>query len=285
MTPPPRQVLSVAPSSSALAARPSGGTRGTARAFVLHRIAQLNPASAMPLYMQIAERFAALIVQGQDAMVGQSLPTESECMAHFHISRPTVRQAMAQLASLGLITRGRGRGTFVAPRRLDHNLSLAFEDQARSPRKHTSFTLLDRRIMPAPPAILHALTLPEGAEVQMVERLRLLDGEVFGHELRYLPAGFARHVTTRMLERQPANTLLRAALGETPHRMRLVVRSIPADARTARLLQVKRGTPLLESEDVYRLTSGVPALCGFARFHGDRFHFIAETDILATMQL
>ncbi|NKE44150.1 GntR family transcriptional regulator [Roseomonas frigidaquae] len=283
MTPSTRRAMGAV---SNVPAPPSpAGTRGTTRAFVLGRIAPLNPASATPLYMQLAERFATLLAQGQDALVGQSLPTETECMVHFGISRPTVRQAMAQLASLGLITRGRGRGTFVAPRRLDHNLRLAFEDQARNARKRTSFALLDRHALAAPAAIRQALSLPEGAEVEVVERLRLLDGEVFAHEQRYLPAGFARHVTTRMLERHPVHALLRAAIGEVPDRMRLIVRSVPADARIARLLQVKRGTPSLESEHVYRLASGVPALCGFVRFHGDRFQFIAEAEIQTTTQL
>jgi len=283
VTPSTRRAMGAAPN---LPAMPTpAGTRGTTRAFVLNRIAPLNPDGTVPLYRQLAERFAALLAQGQDALVGQSLPTESECMAHFGISRPTVRQAMAQLASLGLITRGRGRGTFVAPRRLDHNLSLAFENQARNARKRTSFALLDRRAMLAPPEIRQALSLPEGAEVEMVGRLRLLDGEAFAHELRYLPADFARRITTRMLERHPVHALLRAAIGETPDRMRLVVRSVAADARIARLLNVKRGAPVLESEHVYRLASGVPALCGFVRFHGDRFQFIAEAEIQATAQL
>lgn len=283
MTPSTRRAMGKAPN---LPAMPTpAGTRGTTRAFALGRIAPLNPASAVPLYRQLAERFVTLLAQGQDALVGQSLPTESECMAHFRISRPTVRQAMAQLASLGLITRGRGRGTFVAPRRLDHNLSLAFEHQSRNARKRTSFALLDRHTLLASPEIRQALSLPEGAEVEVVERLRLLDGEVFAHELRYLPAGFARRITTRMLERHPVHALLRAAIGETPDRMRLIVRSVPADARIARLLNVKRGTPLLESEHVYRLVSGVPALCGFVRYHGDRFQFIAEAEILSKNQL
>ncbi len=285
MTSPARRNPSAMPAPAAAPPTPSPGSRGTARAFVLGRVAPLNPAHAMPLYMQLAERFVALVAQGQDALVGQSLPTESECMAHFGISRPTVRQAMAHLANLGLITRGRGRGTFVAPRRLDHDLSLAFEDEARNARKRVSFQVLDRRTVLAPATVRAALDLPAGAEVEMVERLRLLDGEVFGHELRYLPTTIGRHVTARMLERQAVNTLLRAAVGEAPKRMRLVVRSVPADTRIARLLGVKRGMPLLESEHVYRLASGTPVLCGFVRFHGDRFQFIAEAEIRSEAQL
>jgi GntR family transcriptional regulator len=45
-------------------------------------------------------------------------------MLHFGINRST---GDGQLAHGGLITRGRGRGTFVALQRLGHDVSLAFE--------------------------------------------------------------------------------------------------------------------------------------------------------------
>ena len=44
------------------------------------------------------------------------------------ISRPTVRQAMSYLMSQGLIMREKGRGTFVAPPKLEHDVSHAFEE-------------------------------------------------------------------------------------------------------------------------------------------------------------
>ncbi len=256
-------------------------TRGAARAFALNPIPPLDPRSGVPLYLQLTERFAALIRERHEALVGQALPTEAECMAHFGISRPTVRQAMAQLDTLGLITRARGRGTFVAPMRLDHNLGLAFEDEARAAHRRVSFRVLERRTMPAPPAVREALGLEPRAMAEMVERLRLLDGKVFGHEVRWFPLEVSRRITGRMLERQAVISLLRDALGEAPTRMRLVVRSVPAEPRIARLLGAKRGAPLLESEHVYRLASGTPVLFGFVRFHGDSFQFTTESTIHA----
>ena len=107
-------------------------------AFDLHQLQHLDPGSAMPLYMQLAERLAAPIYDRHAALVGHALPTELQCMEHFGVSRPTVRQAMAHLVSIGLVARGRGRGTFIAPQRLNHDVSLAFEDEMRAARKTRS---------------------------------------------------------------------------------------------------------------------------------------------------
>lgn len=59
---------------------------------------------------------------GSESSIGKILPSESECVKYFKVSRPTVRQAMAHLFSQGLIARGRGRGTFIAQRHVDYDV-------------------------------------------------------------------------------------------------------------------------------------------------------------------
>jgi GntR family transcriptional regulator len=84
-------------------------------AFELRNLRGLDSSSRLPLYAQLADLFAGRIRDSQAKLAGKALPSELETAAHFKISRPTVRQAMGQLLSEGLIVRGRGRGTFVAP--------------------------------------------------------------------------------------------------------------------------------------------------------------------------
>lgn len=253
-------------------------------AFGLESLQRLDPDSAMPLYTQLAERLSAPIRANHAALVGHALPTELECMAYFGVSRPTVRQAMAQLVSMGLVARGRGRGTFVAPERLNHDVSLAFEDEMRAARRTVRFQLLSRAEIPAPAAVAARLNLPPGEAVEHIERLRFLDDEVFAFEQRYLPLSVARHVTARMLEEMAIISLLTEAMGTSPARITNTVRCIPTEARIARSLGVPGRTPLLHTEHTYFAASGVPVLHGTVWFNGERFQFTLDSPIQAGLR-
>jgi len=255
--------------------------RHSAIAFDVRGLQPLDSGSAMPLYMQLAERLAAAIQTRQADVVGHLLPTELQCLGHFQVSRPTVRQAMAHLVSMGLVARGRGRGTFVAPKRLNHDVSLAFEDEMRAARHTIRFEVLSRTVVQAPDLVTQRLRLAPGEKVEHLERLRFLDEEVFACERRYLPLPVAQHVTSQMLESMAIISLLTAALGQPPARITNTVRCIPAEARTARLLGISPRTPLLHTEHTYFSAAGQPILHGTVWFHGERFQFTLDTPITA----
>jgi len=255
--------------------------RQSAIAFDARELQPLDHGSAMPLYMQLAERLAAAIQARHADLVGHLLPTELQCRDHFQVSRPTVRQAMAHLVAMGLVARGRGRGTFVAPKRLNHDVSLAFEDEMRAARHAIRFKVLSRAIVPAPDLVAQRLRLRPGETVEHIERLRFLDEDVFACEHRYLPLSVSQHVTSDMLENSAIISLLTAALGQAPARITNTVRCIPAEARTARLLGLSPRTPLLHTEHTYFSAAGDPILHGTVWFHGERFQFTLDTPITA----
>jgi GntR family transcriptional regulator len=65
-----------------------------------------------PLYAQIREALREQI-DSRSLPPGAPLPTEDELQASFGVSRSVVRQALGQLAEMGLIVRQRGRGSVV----------------------------------------------------------------------------------------------------------------------------------------------------------------------------
>ena len=71
---------------------------------------------AQPLYLQVAERLAAGIATGQYP-VGSLMPPEAELCKQFSASRFTVREAVKQLQSLGLVATRHGTGTEVLSQR------------------------------------------------------------------------------------------------------------------------------------------------------------------------
>ncbi len=269
------------PVSPAEPGRISTPGRQSAIAFDARELLPLDHGSAMPLYMQLAERLAAAIQARHTQLVGHLLPTELQCRDHFQVSRPTIRQAMAHLVAMGLVARGRGRGTFVAPKRLNHDVSLAFEDEMRAARHAIRFKVLSRGMVPAPDLVAQRLRLRPGEFVEHIERLRFLDEDVFACERRYLPLSVSQHVTFDMLETSAIISLLTEALGQAPARITNTVRCIPAEARTARLLGLSPRTPLLHTEHTYFSASGNPILHGTVWFHGERFQFTLDTPITA----
>lgn len=72
--------------------------------------------SGEPAYRALAKELRARIAAGRYAG-GTRLPTESDLVAEFSLSRQTVRRAFVDLVAEGLVYRVPGRGTFVAQER------------------------------------------------------------------------------------------------------------------------------------------------------------------------
>ena len=72
----------------------------------------LDRASPSPLYHQLVQQFTAAIESGV-LKPGEALEREDLFAARLAVARPTLRRALVELASKGLITRSRGRGTEV----------------------------------------------------------------------------------------------------------------------------------------------------------------------------
>jgi DNA-binding GntR family transcriptional regulator len=68
----------------------------------------------LPLYLQVASTLRTAIIRGIYP-VGSRIPTEDELCQHFKVSRHTVREALRQLRSDGLITSRPGSRPIVAP--------------------------------------------------------------------------------------------------------------------------------------------------------------------------
>jgi DNA-binding FadR family transcriptional regulator len=69
-------------------------------------------------------------VQQGHLQAGDKLPSESEIMAQFEVSRTVVREALSRLQAAGAVETRHGIGTFVLPARDPHNFSLGSVDLA-----------------------------------------------------------------------------------------------------------------------------------------------------------
>lgn len=142
-----------------------------------------------PDYKHVRVRDYLRGLVSHELAVGDAVPSERELCDRFGVSRMTVRQAIDALVNEGLLVREQGRGTFVAPARIDMELRLVgFGDDMRRRGLEPSGRLLDAETVEATFDVAEALELAHGALVHHVQRLRCADGIPMAVEETWLPA-------------------------------------------------------------------------------------------------
>lgn len=208
---------------------------------------------------------------------GDPVPPESSLCQQFGVSRTTVRQALSRLVYEGLITRHRGRGSFVAEPRLEHSKPfLSFEEEMRARGATTGIKLLDMRTEPAEARVAENLGIAEGTPVVVLERLRLVNGQVVGYEIRYLPKRVGEALTPEEIHNQPLVPAVRRILGKARTRLSLRVTASVARRNEARVLEMKVGAPVLIREHTWYFEPEGPMQYGKSVFRGDRYQMSVD---------
>jgi GntR family phosphonate transport system transcriptional regulator len=83
--------------------------------------APLPRGDGVALWRQIASRLEEAITSGQ-LVSGARLPTEAELAEALAVNRHTIRRAMEELTSRGLVRVEQGRGSFVAEEVVEYPL-------------------------------------------------------------------------------------------------------------------------------------------------------------------
>lgn len=149
------------------------------------------------LVARVAEDLRSRLAAG-DLPPGSRLPTETELSAEFKVSRPTVRAALRELETLGLVRTQHGVGTFVteAPairaglERMD-----SITESIRATGREPGMVYASRIVRPVLPEEAAQMGLPGDTEALEIRRTILADGEVVAYSydlmpMSVLPAGF-----------------------------------------------------------------------------------------------
>ena len=129
---------------------------------------------APPLYYQLKELLEEKIVNGVYP-VGSMLPSEQELEKQYSLSRVTVRQALNELVTQGLILRKRGSGTIVqAEMMLDEQLGTikSFTEEMRERNMTPGTPVFQYSTEPANKEVAQHLKIKTGEKVCKLERVR-----------------------------------------------------------------------------------------------------------------
>lgn len=185
---------------------------------------------------------------------GQLLPPELLLSAEFKCSRHTIREAMKTLVNERLIVRRAGHGTIASPKgaageawgmRSINDLIGEFTD--------SEVVLLKRGTVSAraAPDAAALFGLRPGASLYAIQRvITLKQGPTAHHRLYTLPKYVAR-IPKELLGYETLIGQIERFCNVRAFRTRQVASAIEADADDAKLLGVRKGTPMLKLRRTY----------------------------------
>lgn len=230
--------------------------------------------ASLPLHRQLSSVLREAIGDGS-LPPGTQLPTEAAFQEKFGISRSVVRQTLSDMAGEGLILRGRGRGSVVAPR-VEHHREVQRVSGLAAQISPSSGPIRTQVLSLAPGWDAQAQHALGTAEMLSLRRRRSAEDEALAIIQTWLPMSLAAWLTTAELTDASLHEVLAERSGAPVTAGRRQIRSVPASRQLASELRVEPGAPLLLLEGV-SLSSQGAAVEYFSTWHrADRMVFDLE---------
>ena len=204
----------------------------------------MSPRKRPSLVEEVREGLLGDLTSGTLAP-GAKLANENDLAERFAVSRSTIREAVRGLMDAGYLVRRHGSGTYVtsSPRtRHPLDTTVSYTAMVRAPAD-------DERDL---------LGLDDGGPVIDVERVRYADRRPVIYSRDRIPAGLLGDFSEDALDSSLYAILARAGHPVASATAQLI--PTVANARLAKLLMVKRGTPLLHIDQVDYDERGRPVM-------------------------
>lgn len=228
-----------------------------------------------PRYRQLRRHISGLVASG--TLTGEDqLPSERDIAQIANVSRVTVRKAIAELVSDGLIEQRQGAGSFVRgnAEKFEQSLSslVSFTENLQARGIVSTSEILLTGVFRPTPAEAMVLGLLGHHQVARVHRLRRGDDVPMALEHSSLP----EDVLPRPDKIQTSLYELLRARGTAPTRAMQRVTAVNAPGPVARHLDLPEGAAVLQIERTGYLSSGRPVEFTSGYYRSDVYDFVSE---------
>ncbi len=209
---------------------------------------------------------------------GDVIPSEPELQARFEVSRITLRKAVDDLVTEGLLVRQQGRGTFVQKLKVTHQLNsiTSWTEQLLAIGQVPRTLHLEAEEIEPPNRIARDLELGPHDTVFVLRRLRLVNDEPLTLIVNYLPSRLVPGFAAKAPQRESLYETLDEDYGLVAARAVDMVETRAATDEEAKRLRIDPWDPLLCVTRVSYLADGRPLEIGVAISRGDRYQYRVE---------
>ncbi len=223
----------------------------------------------LPAYQRIQQAIRQRIESGE-LKTGARIESERELAAIHGVSLMTARHALQGLEADGVVSRHVGVGTFVAPPKIHFNKLLGLSELMGSRGLTIQSKILSQQIIDDNQEVSARLQQPFGSKLIKVERLRLGDGEPFAIETSYLAYDTFADIQKCHLERRSLFDVFQREYHLALAHADEEADATSADVRSARLLHIAPGSPVLRIRQLLYATTGAPILYDIGLYRSDR---------------
>src|SRR5258706_917047 len=225
------------------------------------------------LHAQLRDHLRADILAGR-LRVEDQLRSEHQLASDFGVSRITVRQALADLVTQGLIVKIQGKGAFVASRPVAATFD-RIEGLAEAVAT-SGLQIKNRRLrlgrMRARADVAGALGLKAGNEIVVLDTLRYVDRRRLSVNRCAMPVSIGLRIAKLDLSQRDLVDVYERELGHVLADEDVQVGARSPSAREAKLLGVASSLPCLEVMRKIVTSAGVPIHHETALYRGDIYH-------------
>jgi GntR family transcriptional regulator len=243
----------------------------------------LSQKESGPLYSRLATIIQNKIMSGQYE-AGERLPTEDELAQNFGVSKITVRNALSILETGGLITRGRGKGTFVADAIPEIKQSIytsligmvMLSDSHITPLEIKTIKIRESRI---PKDICTFFQRGYKEDISRIIRLVTRKNVSYYYEYYLLP-DMAQYITKKDLaEKKSIQAILQEKIGLRYGKGEMFLQAIPAEPDISDFLKCQAFEPLMYTQTYFWSEDEKPFGISNRYFRAYQFKYKIDVDL------
>lgn len=231
----------------------------------------INKNSPIPAYYQLKKIILKKIEQGEYSME-RPIPSERDLGEALGLSRMTVRQALNELVSEGVLYREKGKGTFISRTKFEQNDIMSFSDIVRKKGLIPSTRILKFEKTYPGETIADNLGISSNDSIYVLKRLRLAGEMPVGIEEAYIPGMYCPE-----LENLDLTGSLHSLFNEHySYAISFVDSHIEASKPVSgerELLLISAGIPVLRIDSVYYIRNGFRLFFEKSSYRSDEFTY------------
>lgn len=230
--------------------------------------------ASQPIYGRIRDELRTRIHAGAYAP-HERLPSESDLMAQYGVSRITVRQALGELEKEGVLFKVPGKGAYVSkPKPFQQLARLQGFAEAMREHGHEIYNrLLSVRTLSADDTVAERLRVAVGAPVTELRRVRVLNREPVSLDVTYVAPHIGERLAREDLATRDVFVILEHDYGIALGHADLAIDAHLPAPEIAVLLELPAGQPLLRIERLTHDRTGTPIDFEYLYCRSDNFQF------------